>query len=75
MQKTYGVDFKETVFEKAADGNIYDDVKAKIKVEIGYESLTDQQFESFGVPADDFDKIQRAIEGQKQVFSFKFSSK
>ena len=66
--KTYGVDFKETVFKEAANGNIYEDVKAKIKVEIGYETPTQQQLESFGVAANELDKIQRAIEGQKQVF-------
>jgi hypothetical protein len=66
--KQFGVDFKETLFEEAMNGNIYDDLKTKIKVEIGYEPLTQEQLESIGVAANDLDRIQQAIEGQKQVF-------
>jgi hypothetical protein len=66
--KQFGVDFKETIFEEAMNGNIYDDLKTKIKVEIGYEPLTQEQLESIGVAANDLDRIQQAIEGQKQVF-------
>jgi hypothetical protein len=66
--KQFGVDFRETLFEEAMNGNIYDDLKTKIKVEIGYEPLTQEQLESIGVAASDLDRIQQAIEGQKQVF-------
>lgn len=43
--RKYGADFKQTVFEDLAE-NIYDEVKTKIKVEIGYEPLTEQQMDA-----------------------------
>jgi len=43
--KKYGADFKQTLFEDLPENN-YDEVKAKIKVEIGYEPLTEQQMDA-----------------------------
>lgn len=43
--KKYGADFKQTLFQEISNGNIYDEFKTKIKVEIGYEPLTETQMD------------------------------
>jgi len=64
----FGIDFKETLFNEESNGNIYDETKTKVKVELGYKKLKDEDLTSLGFDSLFFEQINDSIEAQKQVF-------
>ena len=64
----FNIDFKETLFNEESNGNIYDETKTKVKVELGYKKLKDEDLASLGFDSVFFETINNSIEAQKQVF-------
>ncbi len=68
--KRFGIDLKDSVFKQASNGDFYDAIKQRIKVEIGYAPIPDSVYNNMKKPpaADVREKIQEMLEGQKEVY-------
>tara|TARA_B100000287_G_scaffold166626_1_gene157162 strand:- start:239 stop:3271 length:3033 start_codon:yes stop_codon:yes gene_type:complete len=68
--KRFGIDLKDSIFKQASNGDFYDAIKQRIKVEIGYAPIPDSVYNNMKKPpaADVRERIQEMLEGQKEIY-------
>jgi len=68
--KRFGIDLKSGVFKQASNGDFYDEIKQRIKVEIGYAPIPSSVYSNMSNPpsADVQEKIKAMLEAQKEVY-------
>ena len=68
--KRFGIDLKDSIFKQASNGDFYDAIKQRIKVEIGYAPIPESVYNNMKKPpaADVKEKIQEMLEGQKEIY-------
>ena len=62
----FDIDTVRNLFEEYRNGNYYDDLEQRIKLEIGYNPVDDALLSSFS--SDDQERIKNMIASQKQTF-------